>query len=109
MAHTHEEIEKSVRKYLFIGILLGVFTGITVWLSYVELPTHGMNIIVGMIVAAIKASLVGLFFMHLIDERKLIYKILIFTGVFALALFLLFYLSHENPLIFDGFYRSNQE
>lgn len=109
MAHTPEEIEKSVKKYLWIGGLLALATCATVALSYVEMPTHGMNIIAGMILAAFKASLVGLFFMHLIEERKLIYKILIFTGVFALALFVLFYVSHENPLVFDGFYLSNQE
>ena len=100
---TPEEIQKSIKKYLIIGAILIIFTIITVALSYVEMPTHGMNIIVGLIVAAFKASLVGLIFMHLNHERSLIYKILAFTTVFLIAMFLLFYMSHEDPLIFHGF------
>src|SRR6476661_3458117 len=96
---TPEEIQKSIKKYLIIGAILIIFTIITVALSYVEMPTHGMNIIVGLIVAAFKASLVGLIFMHLNHERSLIYKILAFTTVFLIAMFLLFYMSHEDPLI----------
>ena len=103
MAHEHEDLQQHVRKYLKIGIILGVFTIITVLLSYWELPTHSMNIIVGMIVAAFKAALVGLIFMHLNHERSLIYKVLLFTLVFVLGLFFLTYFSHENPLVFKGF------
>jgi caa(3)-type oxidase subunit IV len=103
MAHEHEDLQQHVRKYFKIGIILGVFTIITVALSYWELPTHSMNIIVGMIVAAFKAALVGLIFMHLNHERSLIYKVLLFTLVFVLGLFFLTYFSHENPLVFKGF------
>ena len=103
MADTPEEIQKSIKKYLLIGATLIVFTIITVWLSYVELPTHGLNILVGMAVATFKASLVALIFMHLNHERSLIYKILAFTAVFVTALFVLFYMTHEDPLVFSGF------
>lgn len=104
MADNLEEIQKSIKKYLIIGITLIVFTGITVWLSYVELPTHGMNILVGMIVAAFKASLVALIFMHLNHERSVIYKLLFFTVILAVVLFVLFYCSKIDPLFFEGFY-----
>lgn len=100
---TPEEIQKSIKKYLIIGGILIGATVLTVLLSYVEMPTHGMNILVGLIVAAIKVSFVGLYFMHLNHERVLIYKILAFTAVFVTALFVLFYMSHENPLVFHGF------
>ena len=102
-AEHHEDLQQHVKKYVKIGIILGVFTIITVALSYWELPTHALNIIVGMIVAAFKAALVGLIFMHLNHERPLIYKVLLFTFVFVMGLFVLFYLSHENPLVFKGF------
>ncbi|MEZ5385485.1 MAG: cytochrome C oxidase subunit IV family protein [Prosthecobacter sp.] len=108
MADNIEEIQKSVKKYLIIGALLILFTGITVWLSYVELPTHGLNILVGMIVATFKASLVALIFMHLNHERSVIYKVLAFTVVFAIVLFVLFYFSKMDPLIFDGFYKLSE-
>ncbi len=103
MADSPEEIQKSVKKYLWIGALLIVFTVITVGLSYVELPTHGLNILVGMIVATFKASLVALIFMHLNHESSLIYKILAFTAAFVLALFILFILAHSDPLVFKDF------
>lgn len=98
-----EEIQKSIKKYLIIGGILIAATILTVGLSYWEMPTHGMNILLGLIVAAAKVSLVGLYFMHLNHERALIYKILAFTVVFVTALFFLFYMSHEDPLVFHGF------
>lgn len=103
MADSTEEIQKSVRKYLWIGLILIIFTGITVGLSYVELPTHGLNILVGMIVATFKAALVALIFMHLNHESPLIYKVLAFTTVFALAIFMLIYWTTSNPLVYEGF------
>jgi caa(3)-type oxidase subunit IV len=102
-AEHHEDLQQHVKKYVKIGIILGVFTIITVALSYWELPTHGLNIVVGMIVAAFKAALVGLIFMHLNHERSLIYKVLLFTLVFVIGLFVLTYFSHENPLVFKSF------
>ncbi len=104
MADNVEEIQKSIKKYLWIGLILMVFTAITVWLSTVELPTHGLNILVGMIVATFKAGLVALIFMHLNHERPIIYKVLAFTAVFAIVLFVLFYFSKQDPLVFEGFY-----
>jgi caa(3)-type oxidase subunit IV len=103
MADSPQEIQKAVRKILWIGAILIVFTVITVALSYVELPSHSWNLIVGMIVATFKAALVALVFMHLNHESKLIYKILAFTTVFALAIFLLIYFSSMDPLQFAKF------
>ncbi len=103
MADSPQEIQKAVRKILWIGAILIVFTVITVALSYVELPSHSWNLIVGMIVATFKAALVALVFMHLNHESKLIYKILAFTTVFALAIFLLIYFSSTDPLQFANF------
>ena len=100
-----EAIRKSVKKYLLIGLLLILGTIATVALSYWEAPTHGINILVGMALAAFKASLVALIFMHLNHEKALIYKILAFTFAFVTALFVLFYMSHEDPLVFADFYK----
>lgn len=108
MADSPEEIYKSIKKIKLIGWVLAVFTGITVGLSYVELPTHSMNILVGMIVAAFKAALVALIFMHLNHEKPLIYKVLAFTAAFVTALFFLFVFSASDPLVFSGFYESNK-
>lgn len=103
MAHGTEDLQKHVKTYIKIGVILGIATVITVGLSYIELPTHGQNLIVGMIVAAIKAALVALIFMHLNHERSLIYKVLAFTVFFLIAIFVLTYLAHGDPLTFEGF------
>jgi caa(3)-type oxidase subunit IV len=97
------ELQKHVKKYLLIGTLLLVGTIITVALAFVELPTHSLNIIVGMIVATIKASLVALIFMHLNHERPLIYKVLAFTTVFVIVLFVLFIFANADPLVDHNF------
>ncbi|MBB5037829.1 cytochrome C oxidase subunit IV family protein [Prosthecobacter dejongeii] len=107
MADSPEEIHKSIKKILIVGGALAFLTAATVGLSYVELPTHSMNILAGMILAAFKAGLVALIFMHLNHESPLIYKILAFTGAFAIALFFLFVFSASDPLVFSGFYDSN--
>jgi caa(3)-type oxidase subunit IV len=103
MADTPEEIQKSIKWYFAIGLGLILATIITWALSLVEFSTHGINILIGLLVAAIKVTFVGLFFMHLKSERALIYKVLAFTVVFVLALFLLTYWSHEDPLVWSGF------
>ena len=103
MADSAEEIQKSIKKYLVIGTALIVLTCVTVGLSFVELPTHGLNILVGMILAAFKSSLVLLIFMHLNHEPNTIYKILAFTVVFALVIFIITFYTHADPLIFEGF------
>lgn len=103
MADSPEAIHKAIKKIKLIGWVLAIFTVITVGLSYVELPSHSWNIIVGMIVATFKAGLVALIFMHLNHEAKLIYKVLAFTVAFALALFLLFYFSNIDPLVYKDF------
>lgn len=109
MADNIEEIQKSVKKYMFIGVLLLVGTLLTIWLSTVELPTHGQNILVGMALATVKASLVALIFMHLNHEKSVIYKVLAFTAVFAFVLFVLFYFSNIEGLVHEGFYKPLDE
>ena len=101
-AHEHEhyahEVAHHVKKYMMVGATLLVFTGITVGLSYVDLGTRKMNIAVAMLVAMFKAGLVADIFMHLSAEKKLIYRVLIFTGLFVFALFWLTFLAWYDPV-----------
>src|SRR5947208_10917730 len=85
-AHS-EDMTKHVRTYLMVFGALMVLTLITVGVSYLHLPTRE-QIFVALAIATIKGSLVALFFMHLIDERKLIYSVLTLTVV--LFIFLMF-------------------
>ena len=113
----HEEyahgVHQHVARYLMVGGLLLFFTLLTVALSYVDFGgffswlfhTHvspegsrKLNITVAIIVAGFKASLVALIFMHLAAEKRLIYRVLIFTGFFVLGLFWLTYLAWYDPV-----------
>lgn len=81
MADSHD-IQTEVRKYLIVFGALLFLTVVTVAISYLHLPVMSA-IILALIVASFKASLVAGFFMHLLSEKKLIYGILIFTLFFA--------------------------
>ena len=83
--HGEEEIKKSVRKYLVVFTSLAALTVLTVAVSYLDIST-GMAVAVALFIAAVKASLVAMFFMHLIDERKAIYSILMLTAFFFILL-----------------------
>jgi len=93
-------IRKHVRGYLMVGATLLAFTAITVALSYVHFGTPKANIAVAMLVATFKAGLVAAIFMHLAAEKRLIYRILIFTGFFVLGLFCLTFLAWYDYPIF---------
>ena len=97
--HGHDhDVSKHVKKYILVGAALLTFTALTVFLSYVNFGSHKANMAVGMVVATIKAGLVAAIFMHLNSERQLIYRILIFTGFFVIALFWLTYLHWYDPI-----------
>ncbi len=98
----HEEyahnVQKHVKGYLMVGAALLFCTGLTVALSYVDFGTRKANIAVAMLVATFKAGLVAAIFMHLAAEKRLIYRVLLFTGFFVVALFWLTYLTWYNPI-----------
>ncbi len=98
--HCHEaaHIAAHIGAYLKVGIGLLILTGVTVALSYVDFGSRANNIIVGMIVATFKASLVAAIFMHLKGEKMTIWKFLILTGIFAAGLFFLTFLAHSDPI-----------
>src|SRR6266487_2566778 len=100
----YEEYDHGIRKhvsgYLMVGATLLVFTGVTVALSYVHFGTQKANIAVAMLVATFKAGLVAAIFMHLAAEKRLIYRILIFTGFFVFGMFWLIFLAWYDYPIF---------
>ena len=97
--HAHDDVSKHIRGYLKIGAILLIGTIITVALSYVDFGSMKANVAIAMTVATVKATLVALVFMHLSSERKLIYRVLVFTGIFVFALFWLTYLHWYDPVV----------
>ncbi len=84
-AHNHtEEHHTGLRVYVAVCLALFAFTGITVYVAGFNFGDF--NIVIAMVIASIKASIVALYFMHLKFEDKL-------TWIYALyPLFLLFLL-----------------
>jgi len=86
--HDPAEIDKHVRTYIIVFATLLFLTVVTVAVSYLHLEVHAA-VAVALVIATIKASLVALFFMHLISERQVIILILGLTFAFAIVLLLL--------------------
>ena len=76
-------------KSIYLKILLALFvlTVLTVLASYIDFGSVEIAIFVGLAIASIKGFLVAGNFMHLLDEVKPIYWLLILTFVFFLVLF----------------------
>ena len=72
--------------YLLTLIALLILTGVTVGASYVNFGSSTVNVIVAMLIATMKASLVALIFMHLRNDKPLnsiiFVSSLIFLGIF---------------------------
>jgi cytochrome c oxidase subunit 4 len=97
-AHASDDISKHVRTYFMVFGALLLLTGITVAVSYLHLQVHEA-IIVALLIATIKGSLVALFFMHLNHERKLIYWVLMLTAVFFFVLMLVPLATNLNKIV----------
>jgi cytochrome c oxidase subunit 4 len=83
-----EEFKKHLGKYYVVFVALLCLTAITVGVSYLHL-NRPLAITVALIIACVKAGMVAAVFMHLLDERKVIYAVLILTvAFFALVLLL---------------------
>jgi len=87
MQHTDESVGHVVPAslYVLIWAVLMVFTAITVFAATVEL--HIFNIVVALLIATIKGTLVVLFFMHLRYSPKLTMVTVVASIFFLFILF----------------------
>jgi len=83
-----ESVKKQTRAYLMVFGALMVLTVLTVGVAYLHMPAW-LAVGVALVIALFKGTLVAGIFMHLFDERKLIYWVLALTVLFFLVL--LFY------------------
>lgn len=83
--HHTIDVDKHVRGYMIVFASLMTLTIVTVAVSYLDLSVPAA-ITLALVIATVKAGLVAAVFMHLIDERKLIYWVL---GVTLAAFFVL--------------------
>ncbi len=81
----HVDIDKQVRIYVTVFVSLFVLTIVTVAVSYLDVSVP-VALTIGLFIATVKGSLVACFFMHLIDEKKIVYWTLALTVAFFIAL-----------------------
>jgi cytochrome c oxidase subunit 4 len=78
--------EQSVKSYVAVLIALVVLTFATVAISFLPLP-GAWHVASGMLVGALKASLVVLFFMHAIRSPRITWCVITVSIFFILILF----------------------
>jgi cytochrome c oxidase subunit 4 len=84
---THAEHIVPLWVYLTVGGGLFILTGITVAVSFI--PLGGWNVVVALGIATLKASLVALFFMHLLYDKK-IFMIVFVAAIVFVGIFIIF-------------------
>lgn len=76
-------IERERKRYLTVYLVLIAGTALTVAMYYVHFDQVWQTVSVALLIAAVKASFVATIFMHLWHGQRDIYKLLLFTSVFA--------------------------
>lgn len=87
-AHSYAQAKKT---YASVLAALLVLTVITVIAAGIHFGSPSVNVIVALAIATAKASLVALFFMHLLYDSR-VNAIIFLTGAVMLAIFLIFIL-----------------
>ncbi len=93
----------AARKHKFIGLALVLCTSTMVSSYYLPLGGPAVKIVFALAIAVVEAFLVAGYLMHLISEKKLIYSVLLLTGVFFLCVLLLPLLAHADHA--SGFFK----
>jgi cytochrome c oxidase subunit IV len=96
-AHTEHatDYNKEALTYkVVLGILL-FLTAVTVGASYINFGSPSANVVIALTIATIKASVVSLFFMHLIHDKP-VNGIIAMAGFLFLAIFLGFVFMDVN-------------
>ena len=86
--HTHDP-QKETRAHLITLVTLLVLTAITVGASYIQFGSGAVNVVIALTIATIKASIVALFFMHLLYDKP-VNAIIAVAGFLFLGIFLMF-------------------
>lgn len=87
--HTEHAVDPKVetRNHVLTLVSLLILTAITVGASYIQFGSG--NIVIALTIATIKASIVGLFFMHLLHDKP-VNAVIAVAGFVFLGIFLMF-------------------
>jgi hypothetical protein len=92
-----KDYAKQVKQAWYLGISIMVFAGITTAICRLPGSTH-FHIVFALCVAAVQIFIQVGYMMHLKNERGIIFKFLVFTAFFVIALFVLTHLHESDPL-----------
>ena len=87
-----EDVKKHIKVYLWVFAGLAIGTIVTVAVSNLQAGV-ALGIFIAMVIATFKGSLVAGFFMHLTNEKKLIYFVL---GITALLLLVMMFITFST-------------
>ncbi|MBI4028117.1 MAG: cytochrome C oxidase subunit IV family protein [Verrucomicrobia bacterium] len=83
-----ESIRQRLKIYRWIFVVLLALTGATAGIFYLY-PGGRRATAIALMIATIQAVLASAYFMHLNSEKKMVLRILLFTGIFFLGLMFL--------------------
>lgn len=110
MADSPEEIKKHVKLYMLIGVILFICTVLTVAVAKIEFLDFGergfdaIDMVIGLLIATVKATLVALIFMHLNHEKKMIYLLFGIGIFFGICLMAITGFSFSDPIYYKDFF-----
>ena len=90
--HTHAHGDGIYHAILTVLLIL---TSITVGASYIQFGSSSANVTIALSIASVKAALVALFFMHLLNDKP-VNAIIALAGFMFLGIFLMFCLIDFN-------------
>jgi cytochrome c oxidase subunit 4 len=85
----------KARTYVIVCALLILLTCLTVGVSYVHLA-EGWHLVIGLVIALSKATLVALFFMHVLHSPRLVWIVIVVTCFWLLLLLTLTLTDYET-------------
>jgi len=88
MAANAEALQAELKKYLMVFGALLVLTAVTVGVAQFDFSVP-VAVAVALLVAGVKGSLVACYFMHLLNERGMIFWILALCVLFFITLLLI--------------------
>ncbi|HYC62284.1 MAG TPA: cytochrome C oxidase subunit IV family protein [Thermoanaerobaculia bacterium] len=89
IGHAPAHHRSSLASYFAVFMTLMILTVVTVWVSRIDLGAF--NTIVAMAIAILKATVVILWFMHVIHSPRLTWIVVISSFIWLAMMFVLFY------------------
>ena len=94
IGHAPAHHRSSLASYFLVFATLMILTIVTVWVSRIDLGT--MNTAVAMAIAIVKATVVILWFMHVIHSPRLTWIVVIASFLWLAVMFVLFFADYST-------------